>query len=527
MIGCAQGDGVDEVILELLGQASVGVRLGDVEVISDPWVLRKAQLGAWEPYPPRTADDIRLQCERVERATHIYISHDHADHFDPEFLAQLSPKQLVTAHFHNAGFRSALRSLSQSAGHTLHELAPGETLALGPSATLRVIPEQPRFRTNSMLLVQTPIGAVLNANDCGLNSASLLGIARRQRVRVFLYTLNFMANGYPFPYLNSDDPDLLASMTQVRDQVLSSFRLAMQTLQPELSLAFAGPVTFPHLVNEHLNAHPEALDWRRMLDALSASGSVAWPASGARVVLRASSLALEQPSTWAKLLAEHPRTPASKLGPVEPLDRVRLKRAAQSFSERVGGAVARSGQRLGIALYCSAVASLQDLESGAHLGTLRIDLDDLQGPAWVERIEAPYLHVVSTPSVLAGFLGGSITLDELLLSAHARFSREPDVFHGMLHNFLRFGHDAEATNELLSWLTRRAESSATIEREVGEKRFTLPKFCPHEGESLELATIEDGRIVCPRHKWCFDIETGACVGVGDPAVNLYQHVRGA
>lgn len=517
----------DKVELEMLGQASVALRIGDEEIVSDPWVLRKAQLGGWEPYPPRGPHDIEAQRRRVDAATHVFLSHDHADHFDPEFLAQLAPKRLVVARFHNARMRAALQGLVRSSGHTLHELAPGETLALGGSASLRVIPEQPRFRTNSMLLVQTPHGAVLNANDCGLNSAVLAGITRRQRVRVFLYTLNFMANGYPFPYLQSSDPNLLAKLDEVRVQVLASFRAAMQTLRPELSVAFAGPVTFPDRVNEHLNVHPEALDWRRMIEALSPHGAVAWPAPGARIILDDATLAIDQPTTWEALLARHPRQPASRSGPREELDRVMLERAARSFLERVGAAIARSGQKLQIALVCSAVTSRDEIESDSQLGSLRITLDGPVGFQWVERLEPPFLRIVAAPSVLAGFLEGAITLDELLLSAHARFARVPDKFHGTLHNFLRFGHDAEALAELLSWYEKRAESSATIERTAEGKLYVLPKFCPHEGESLESATIRDGKIVCPRHKWCFEIESGACVAEGDPAVNLYQHVRGS
>jgi UDP-MurNAc hydroxylase len=177
-------------------------------------------------------------------------------------------------------------------------------------------------------------------------------------------------------------------------------------------------------------------------------------------------------------------------------------------------------------VYVSAVASRDALESGPVLATLRIDLDEPRGVAWVEEVATPYLHILSTPSLLAAFLRGSVTLDELLLSAYARFSRAPDVFHGTLHNFLRFGHDPDAIEELLSWSNARAESRATIERDVNGKRYTLPKFCPHEGESLELATIESGRLVCPRHKWCFELDGGACVAEGDPSVNLYQHAGG-
>jgi UDP-MurNAc hydroxylase len=517
----------DTVELEALGQASVAVRIGDEEIVSDPWVVRKAQLGGWEAYPARGPREIEALRKRVDAASHIFLSHDHADHFDPEFLALLAPKQLVVARFHNARMRSALHGLVRECGHTLHELAPGETLPLGERATLRIIPEQPRFRTNSMLLVQTPHGAVLNANDCGLNSAALAGIARRQRVRVFLYTLNFMANGYPFPYLKRDDLDLRAKLDEVRGQVLASFRAAMQTLQPELSVAFAGPVTFPDRVNEHLNMHPEALDWRRMIGELSSHGAVVWPVPGTRITMGEGALALDQPTTWEALLAQHARQPATRRGPREALDRAALELAARSFLARVGTAVARSGQKLRIALVCSAVASRDEIESAQPLASMRIAMDEPAGFEWVQQLQPPYLQIVAAPSVLAGFLEGTVTLDELLLSAHARFARVPDVFHGTLHNFLRFGHDAEALVALLSWYEKRPESSATIERTVDGKLRMLPKFCPHEGESLESAIIRDGKVVCPRHKWCFEIESGACVAEGDSSVNLYQHVRGS
>lgn len=511
----------------MLGQASIAARVGSEEIVSDPWVLRKAQLGGWEPYPPRSSTEIEAQRTRVNAATHVYLSHDHADHFDPEFLATLAPKQLVVARFHNARMRAALQALARDCGHVVHELAPGETLPLGGTSTLRILVEQPRFRTNSMLLLQTPYGAVLNANDCGLNSAALAGIARRARVRVFLYTLNFMANGYPFPYLKSSDPNLFARLGEVRAQVLASFRLAMQALRPELSVAFAGPVTFPDRVNEHLNTHPEALDWRRMVEELSPHGAVIWPAPGARIRLRADALEIDEPTAWDSLLARYPRQPASRTGPREALERQAFEGAARSFLQRLGGAVARSGQVLRVALVCSVVASRDEIEMGPFLGSLRISLDEPAAFRWVESLEPPYLQVVATPSVLAGFLEGTITLDELLLSAHARFARVPDVFHGTLHNFLRFGHDPEALAELLTWFAKRAQSSATIERRVEGKLHVLPKFCPHEGESLEAAPIANGKIICPRHKWCFDIETGACVAEGDPAVNLYHQVRGS
>jgi UDP-MurNAc hydroxylase len=515
---------MSEVVLEMLGQASVAIRLGGFEVVSDPWVVRKAQLGAWQPFPPRSAEDMAAQLARVDRCTHVYISHDHADHFDPEVLSRLAPKHLVVARFQNSTFRSALQALARNHGHTVTELTPGEILEAG-DLSLRIMPEQPKFRTNSMLLVNTPCGAILNANDCGLNSAVLRGIAQRQPLRVFLYTLNFMANGYPFPYLSSKDANLSLRMDELRRQVVDSFRVAMETLKPELSIAFAGPVTFAGPATSHLNAHPEAIDWRAMVNELSAVGRICWPTPGSHVTLNEASLVVDEPTTWAELLARPSTREEVALPAVEQLDRVRFDAAVAAFLNRVGSSVARAGQRLEISLYLSVVPSLAHLESPDLLGTVRIRLDGPCQTGWVENLEPPYLRITSTPSVLSGFLEGRITLDELLLSAHARFSRDPDVFHGGLHNFLRFGHDAEATEALLAWLKQKAQSRATITRDVGGKRYVLPKFCPHEGESLDHASIENGRVVCPRHKWCFDVETGVCVAIGDPSVNLYQDVR--
>jgi len=33
--------------------------------------------------------------------------------------------------------------------------------------------------------------------------------------------------------------------------------------------------------------------------------------------------------------------------------------------------------------------------------------------------------------------------------------------------------------------------------------------------------ICDGKLTCPRHRWTFDVATGACVAGGDKSVNLY------
>jgi UDP-MurNAc hydroxylase len=41
--------------------------------------------------------------------------------------------------------------------------------------------------------------------------------------------------------------------------------------------------------------------------------------------------------------------------------------------------------------------------------------------------------------------------------------------------------------------------------------YEFQRWCPHAGEDLNYARIEDGKITCIRHEWCWDAETGECL----------------
>lgn len=72
---------------------------------------------------------------------------------------------------------------------------------------------------------------------------------------------------------------------------------------------------------------------------------------------------------------------------------------------------------------------------------------------------------------------------------------------------------------------------------VGVKRIALIRIgrtvhafnnaCPHAGGSLALGKLDRKVIVCPRHEWGFDIETGDCVGHDIYRLSIYAvEVRG-
>jgi nitrite reductase/ring-hydroxylating ferredoxin subunit len=206
--------------------------------------------------------------------------------------------------------------------------------------------------------------------------------------------------------------------------------------------------------------------------------------------------------------------------------------AAREFARDAHALLAAAGETVELPLYLSAVASVDALEARRYDFRLRVRLAARGASVLRVREDAPprppYLELIATASVLQGFCRGDVSLDALLLSGRARFHRDPDTFHAVLHNVLRFGRDPDAAAALVAW-TRAARAKVALEtvtRVVDGEPRVLPRYCPHEGEDLAGVAAVDGRLTCPRHKWCFDLRTGQCT-TGDRTVNLYALVRAA
>ena len=69
--------------IEMISHASVIVRSGEMALWTDPWLLGKAFNNSWTLLVPPA-----LPPERYEEITHIWISHEHPDHFSVPTLSR-------------------------------------------------------------------------------------------------------------------------------------------------------------------------------------------------------------------------------------------------------------------------------------------------------------------------------------------------------------------------------------------------------------------------------------------------------
>lgn len=161
-----------QLSIEPLNHASVMLCIGELRLLSDPWLAGTAFSGGWglcydNPEAQRSA----------ARATHLWISHWHSDHMhEPSLraLAQLRPDLPVLVN-ESANFSVATR-MRELGFSRLIPLYERTALELAPNV---VVTRFPTAGIDNMLHVQAHGWSILNYNDCNLRPRALSAIARK------------------------------------------------------------------------------------------------------------------------------------------------------------------------------------------------------------------------------------------------------------------------------------------------------------------------------------------------------------
>lgn len=510
--------------IHYLGQACLLIVYGKIRLLCDPWFSHDAHLGGWEPFPRYEGAHKTHALDLARTATHVYLSHHHEDHFDPQTLREIGPRPIIMGAFRHTGFRQQARALASR----LIEIENGQCYTLG-KMRIRIHAETPSYRTNSVLEIDTPCGKIVNANDCGLDASVLQDIAARGKVALFFSTLNVLANGWPFPYLRQNESDYAVRVAAVREQVREAFALGMKILKPTVSVAFAGPVSFLHPLSAHLNSWPEARDWRQLVRELRVHGPVTWPAPGSTFSLDTRDIIVADQVPWP--VSNPPRQNASSANIPAPVDSAVLRSALENFAKTRRGLAKVLGREPRTALILRGAQDTDSLLKNEYAWRYTLWFNQVAEAVRTEietDSEMPHLLIESDEHRLLAWLLGQADYDSLLLSGTARFTRWPDTFDNDLHELLRFGDDPGTRKALVQHAKNRQQNHVPdwqVVQQVPQgdsPPVQIARRCPHEGALLPpTPELRDGHpcIVCPRHGWAFRLEDGACVQ-GDPRVRL-------
>jgi UDP-MurNAc hydroxylase len=158
---------------------------------------------------------------------------------------------------------------------------------------------------------------------------------------------------------------------------------------------------------------------------------------------------------------------------------------------------------------------------GPHGGELFIDLRYGRF-AITEACEEPPTYEFFFDGPIARLLADGVEhWEAVFLSMRFRARRDPDDYNWPLFALLRYGHDARLIRRIEETMAHPCIATTEV-REAGTI-YTIQRYCPHSGEDLAGTPVINGKLVCPRHRWTFDLERdGACLRGGNLPLRVYD-----
>ena len=152
--------------IEFINHASVLVSCGNIKILSDPWYKGSVFHYGWKLLHELEDDKI---IDVLNKTTHIYISHEHPDHFNPTFLTNKNVKNIlinknIEILFQNTKDKRVINFLKKN-NLRVKELSQDQKLNLSQDVEIQIIRHD---FYDSSLIIKTPSMKILNLNDCPL-----------------------------------------------------------------------------------------------------------------------------------------------------------------------------------------------------------------------------------------------------------------------------------------------------------------------------------------------------------------------
>ena len=237
-------------VLTFVNHACFHVTNAETVLLVDPWVEGPVFNNGWSLLDNSTSNATLVrELDGLHRNTFIWFSHEHPDHFSVPFIKRLKqdfPRKATLLFQHTKDKRVV--SFLRRNGFSVVECLSGEPVCLDNEMAITVYPHADG---DSYCLITCAGRAILNLNDCAINSAELCRDVKRhlptQSGRVDVLLTQF---GYANWVGNPFEPELRRSAA---DEKLQRIKLQIAAFNPTLTIPFASFVTFSSIENNYLN----------------------------------------------------------------------------------------------------------------------------------------------------------------------------------------------------------------------------------------------------------------------------------
>lgn len=504
------------LFIRYLGHAGFLVETRNMVLLMDPWLSPSGAFdSAWFQLPRNhhMAALVQEVMSDNTRERFVYISHEHKDHFDPQFLESLVTRNFtfIIPRFRN----DSLTALVTEIGAKEVISCTNEQSVSLPGGSITLYIDDTEINRDSAALVRIGKTSFLDLNDCKIFDELPRIMKVQEPIDVFSCQFSG-ASWHPtcYSYFREEYESLS------RKRYLAKFESvarAILTIEPKLYIPSAGPACFldPELLDinfQAVNIFPRA---PRFMEYLS------------------------------KRLRQHP-VRVAELMPGDTVD-VENMNVDLCGSERISESNFETYVRQYAAIYADVfherrraaqpelkqitlhrlVGVLQNKLDKFRLAdrvthTLYVSLDGMDEKVRVDfqrgtvdlvtemNSEFSYCFSASAGEI-ARVLDDKISWGDFLLTFRFKMCRDPDIYQTLVHGFLVV--DADDLDAFCAKVLALENNTERIQVSAGGATYAVNRYCPHSGADLSAASVEDERyLVCPRHGWRFDLEKeGKCL----------------
>ena len=164
--------------IEFVNHASVIISYNQTSILSDPWYSGTSFHEGWRLIHETEEDEI---INILKKITHIYISHEHPDHFRPSLFTTEKIKNILLSRKIEFLFQytkdKRIVNFIKKQGYAVKEFNLNEKIKLNNDIEVQII--KSGFY-DSLLILKTPNFKIINMNDCPIKSENELNKFKKE-----------------------------------------------------------------------------------------------------------------------------------------------------------------------------------------------------------------------------------------------------------------------------------------------------------------------------------------------------------
>lgn len=494
-----------------LGHAGLKIETANAMVLIDPWLSPEgAFLASWFQYP----DNHHLMQPSLLEPTAIVISHEHLDHFDPWFLAQVPAHiPIVIPSYPSPILR---QKIAATGSRKIVEVSPWKPIELASGTWVFFVPEESPMNHDSAIVITADAQTLLNMNDARLSPAQLRSIRAKVGGTIDLLTLQGAgASWYPICY---DYPleQRQALSQRKRTAKFNYVTRIINVLEPTTVIPFAGPPCFLDSELAPLNAEMEAgifPDLQQVTDWLMGQGfkntvlllpgdswDITTESKQADPTWEGFSFTNRQP--YLETYAQRRATQIAAVIERYPEPTQSLWQSFQNYFQRLLHLSPYFNQKIDMRVGFDIL--------GAGGGQWAVDFRSNSQGVFDQIGDCHYKYQFASRWLLP-LLNGTLPWEDFFLSLRFHACRNPDLYNDHLLGLLKFAHPAAL--EAVETYESAMASAERIAIHLEGRNYLVQRHCPHAGvDLLEAGEVLPGGILrCLGHHYEFDLNTGKCL----------------